>query len=141
MIDGWLFAQCAYAFCNLGIKYSTLDCQAFVERVLLALGIKCNYRGSNDMFRNMCNVTMTKSECIKQFGKIPDGALLFTIKHDGKEPSRYKDGFNAAHVGINTNRGYGAAESSTGGVKQCRNSLSKWTHVGLCKYINYGDAE
>ena len=54
MIDGEQFAQCAYAFCGLGIKYSTLDCQGFIERVLLACGVKCNYLGSNDMFRNMC---------------------------------------------------------------------------------------
>jgi len=135
MIDGPQFAQCAYAFCGLGIKYSTLDCQGFVERVLLALGVKCNYLGSNDMFRNMCSETMEKSECIRRYGKIPDGALLFVVKHDGKEPKRYKDGFNAAHVGICTNKGYGAAESSAGGVKQCR--LTKWTHVGLCKYITY----
>lgn len=135
MIDGPQFAQCAYAFCGLGIKYSTLDCQGFVERVLLALGVKCNYLGSNDMFRNMCSETMEKSECIRRYGKIPDGALLFVVKHDGKEPKRYKDGFNASHVGICTNKGYGAAESSAGGVKQCR--LTKWTHVGLCKYITY----
>ena len=135
MIDGPQFAQCAYAFCGLGIKYTTLDCQGFVERVLLALGVKCNYLGSNDMFRNMCSVTMEKSECIRRYGKIPDGALLFVVKHDGKEPKRYKDGFNASHVGICTNKGYGAAESSVGGVKQCR--LTKWTHVGLCKYITY----
>ena len=135
MIDGPQFAQCAFAFCGLGIKYSTLDCQGFVERVLLALGVKCNYLGSNDMFRNMCSETMEKSECIRRYGKIPDGALLFVVKHDGKEPKRYKDGFNASHVGICTNKGYGAAESSAGGVKQCR--LIKWTHVGLCKYITY----
>lgn len=137
MIDGEQFAQCAYAFCGLGIKYSTLDCQGFVERVLLACGVKCNYLGSNDMFRHMCTETMTRDDCIRRFGKIPGGALLFTVKHDGKEPGRYHDGFNAAHVGINTNRGRGAAESSTGGVKQCSNALSKWTHVGLCKYIEY----
>lgn len=135
MIDGPQFAQCAYAFCGLGIKYSVLDCQGFVERVLLALGINCNYLGSNDMFRNMCSVTMEKSEFIRRFGKIPDGALLFVVKHDGKEPSRYKDGFNASHVGICTNKGYGAAESSAGGVKQCKQT--KFTHVGLCKYITY----
>ena len=135
MIDGPQFAQCAFAFCGLGIKYSVLDCQGFVERVLLALGVKCNYLGSNDMFRNMCSETMEKSECIRRYGKIPDGALLFVVKQDGKEPKRYKDGFNAAHVGICTNKGYGAAESSAGGVKQCR--LTKFTHVGLCKYIAY----
>lgn len=137
MIDGSSFAQCAYAFCGLGIKYSVLDCQAFVERVLLACGTRCNYLGSNDMYRHMCTETMTRDQCIRRYGKIPDGALLFTVKRDGKEPARYKDGINAAHVGINTNRGLGAAESSSGGVKQCRNSLSKWTHVGLCKYIDY----
>ena len=139
MIDGSRFAQCAYAFCGLGISYKTLDCQGFVERVLFACGVSCNYKGSNDMFRNMCTETMTKDECLHRFGKIPDGALLFTVKYDGKEPKRYKDGFNAAHVGINTNKGLGAAESSAGGVKQCRNSLGKWTHVGLCKYIEYGE--
>lgn len=135
MIDGEQFAQCAYAFCGLGIKYSTLDCQGFVERVLLALGVVCNYRGSNDMFRNLCYETMTKADCIKRYGKIPNGALLFVVKHDGKEPSRYKDGFNASHVGICTNKGRGAAESSIGGVKQC--TLTKWTHVGLCAFIDY----
>lgn len=136
-IDGSAFAQCAYAFCGLGIPYSKLDCQGFVERVLLALGVKCNYLGSNDMFRNMCTEILTRSECYAKYGKIPDGALLFVVKHDGKEPKRYTDGINAAHVGINTNRGTGAAESSTGGVKQCSNRLAKWNYVGLCKYIEY----
>ena len=45
----------------IGIPYSKLDCQAFVEQVLRDLGVRkpdgsvYNWRGSNSMFRNFIN--------------------------------------------------------------------------------------
>ena len=140
---GLIFAQTAYSYRTSGIPYNKLDCQAFVEQVLRDCGINKNWRGSNDMWRNALDWRGTVDECIADLGAIPAGAWLFTIKHDGGEDkSRYHDGINAAHVGIYTGMGKGAMHSSTGGVAECAFPDSKrWTHVGLCKYINYFDNE
>lgn len=87
----------------LGIPYSTLDCQAFVEKCLSEIGIRENLPGSNAWFRHM-TWTGTPEECKRSFGKIPPGAFLFILEHDGNEPEKYKpDGIgNASHIGIFT---------------------------------------
>lgn len=63
----------------IGIPYSTLDCQAFVERVLSDAGYKYNWRGSNHIWRAAVN---TRTE-ITDYNSIPAGAAVFTIKNDG----------------------------------------------------------
>lgn len=133
------FAEQAYSYRDSNIPYSRLDCQAFIEQVLKDCGIDYNWRGSNDMWRNAGSWKGTIEECEKQFGSIPMGVWLFTIKHDGKEDkTRYKDGINAAHVGIYTGLGQGAMHSTTGGVQQCKfPDKKRWTHCLLCKYIDY----
>ncbi len=87
----------------LGVPYSTLDCQAFVEKCLSEIGIRVNLPGSNAWFRHM-TWTGTPEECKASFGKIPPGAFLFILERDGKEPEKYKpDGIgNASHIGIYT---------------------------------------
>lgn len=87
----------------LGVPYSTLDCQAFVEKCLSEIGIRENLPGSNAWYRHM-TWTGTPEECKRSFGKIPPGAFLFILEHDGKEPEKYKpDGIgNASHIGIYT---------------------------------------
>lgn len=91
----------------LGIPYSTMDCQAFVERCLKDIGIDENLPGSNAWYRRMTWVG-TPEECKRSFGKIPEGAFLFILKQDGKEPEKYRsDGIgNASHIGIYTGMGY-----------------------------------
>lgn len=87
----------------LGVPYSTMDCQAFVEAALKEIGINENLPGSNAWYRHMTWVG-TPEECKASFGKIPPGAFLFILKKDGKEPEKYKpDGIgNASHIGIYT---------------------------------------
>lgn len=87
----------------LGVPYSTMDCQAFVEAALKEIGINENLAGSNAWYRHMTWVG-TPEECKASFGKIPPGAFLFILERDGKEPEKYKpDGIgNASHIGIYT---------------------------------------
>lgn len=139
MICAGDFAKKAYDYRSSGIPYSQLDCQAFVERVLSDCGERHDWKGSNHMWRSALSWRGTLEECKKEYGVIPAGAFLFVVKNDGGERLRgYNDNDgNAAHVGIYTGLGSGAMESTTGGVQECKN-MKKWTHVGLCKYINYG---
>ena len=104
----------------LGRKYTEMDCQAFVERCLRDVGIHLNLAGSNAWYRKMSWVG-TPEECRAQFGGIPNGAFLFILEQDGKEPAKYrKDGIgNASHMGIKTGRGDGAMRT-----KQSSNSLT-----------------
>lgn len=116
----------------IGIKYEELDCQAFVERVLHDCGIRRNWRGSNDMWRNAVH-SRTQLD-----GEDPQpGAWVFTIKTDGGEDrSRYKDGINAAHVGIYLGNGR-VIHSTTGGVQWDSLSSNRWTHYALANDIDY----
>ena len=90
----------------MGIPYSKLDCQAFIEKALSVGGINKNLPGSNAWYR-LCKSegwVGTPEECIKRFGIIPVGAFLFILSNNGKEPKRYKtDGIgNVSHIGIYT---------------------------------------
>ena len=68
----------------LGTPYSEMDCQAFVERCMADVGYDRNLAGSNAWFRAM-TWTGTPEECVAEFGQVPNGALLFILKQDGKE--------------------------------------------------------
>ena len=140
MIDNYAFAEQAYSYRDSGIPYSKLDCQAFVERVLADCGVKRNWKGSNDMWRNALTWKGTVDEAIEKFGTIPPGAWLFTWADDGGEKKRgYHDDLgNAKHVGIFTGKGKGAMHSSTGGVQQCAfPDPERWNRVGLAMDIDY----
>lgn len=95
-------AGCRY----LGVPYSEMDCQAFVEKCLRDCGIDMNLAGSNAWYRFVMQNGWTGSpeECKKEYGRIPPGAFLFILKQDGGEPGKYKgDGIgNASHIGIYT---------------------------------------
>lgn len=99
-----LIAKAAPAY--LGVPYSKLDCQAFVEQCLDDIGISKNLAGSNTWYREIMNHgwTGTPEECWKKYGKIPRGAFLFILKQDGGEPEKYRDDGigNASHIGIYT---------------------------------------
>ena len=86
-------------------KPNDFDCQDFVEHMMQNVGINENLPGSNAWYRKMTWVG-TPEDCIKKFGSIPKGALLYILKQDGKEPEKYKaDGIgNASHIGVKTGR-------------------------------------
>ena len=130
----------------LGRPYSEMDCQKFVEKCMSDCGMYKDLPGSNAWFREM-TWTGTPEDCVRKFGQIPKGALLFILEHDGKEPAKYRgDGIgNASHIGIVTHRNDGAIHSSSS--KGCV-ATSKfndktipnggWNRIGLWDQFNYG---
>lgn len=141
MVNHQAYAQAAPQSGLIGTPYEKMDCQAFVEKTLALVGIKRNWIGSNDMWRNALSWKGTIDECIAKHGSVPPGAWLFTIKHDGKEPSYYTDGVNASHVGLYVGD-YGekpVMHSTTGGVQWGSfPDPKRWTHVGFEKDIEFG---
>lgn len=163
--DALIRAGCKY----LGTPYSTIDCQAFVEKALSDCGNRTNLAGSNAWYRRM-TWTGTPEECRTKFGSIPAGAFLFILKASGNEPERYKgDGIgNASHIGIYTamsgrqmvaaataagnevasswDFGDGAIHSSSSRAHVATSTFSGhtipggWNRVGLWKEIDYGPA-
>ena len=105
MVNGNELARvgCKY----MGTPYSTMDCQAFVERCLKDCGLKKDLPGSNAWYREVMTHGWIGSpeECKSKYGFIPAGAFLFILEFDGKEPAKYQgDGVgNASHIGIFTN--------------------------------------
>lgn len=152
----------------LGVPYSKLDCQAFVEKCMKDAGISENLPGSNAWYRKMTWVG-TPDECKKKFGEIPHGAFLYILKPSGGEPEKYKpDGIgNASHIGIYTgmsgaemcdiaigdgngdadryNHGNGAIHSSSSRGCVCTSTFAGkainggWNRIGLWDRISYGD--
>ena len=130
----------------IGRSYEEMDCQAFVERCMKDCGLREDLAGSNAWFRQM-TWTGTPEECVRIFGQIPKGALLFILEHDGKEPAKYrKDGIgNASHIGIVIHRHEGAIHSShsRGGVcysvfKDKTIPNGGWNRIGLYDRFDYG---
>ena len=129
----------------VGIPYSKLDCQAFVEQVLKDLGVRksdgsvYNWRGSNSMWRNFISWRGSIKECKEKFGDIPVGAFVFIIKYDGGEKEKgYNDDLgNASHVGLYLGTSPKPCMDSQGnrGVDYC--SLNVFTHVGLMSMVDY----
>lgn len=152
------FAQTAYdvAVSSTGlndnrdpvIRYTDMDCQAFVENVLSRLGTKKNWSGSNAIWRDLA-WRGTPEEAKKLFGSVPVGALLFIWTEDtsGCKAKYQRDGQgNAEHVGVYTALGKGAAHSSSSRRGVCQSKFvgrmipnGGWNRVGLLKIIDYGD--
>ena len=145
MINGKALAEAGFSY--LGVSYSKMDCQAFVEQCLRDCGLEKNLAGSNAWFREVRNhgTIMTPEECVRQLGTVPSGAFLFILAQDGGEPEKYrKDGLgNASHIGIATGRGEGAIHSSAsrGCVAESRfrnKTISGgWNRVGLWDRVSY----
>ena len=126
--------------------YEQLDCQAFVEAVLKAVGIRkpdgsvYNWTGSNSMYRNYYSWRGTIDECIRKFGYLPEGAFVYVWKESG-QPSGYKDGLgNFSHVGIYC--GNNVVRDSTRSTKTTRNgvgtrTLDGFTYCSLFTGIDY----
>ena len=129
----------------LGRPYSEMDCQAFVEKCMKDVGIGENLPGSNAWYRTM-TWTGTPEDCVRLFGEVPRGALLYILKQDGKEPEKYRhDGIgNASHIGICTRRNDGAIHSSSSKGCVCRSKFQQksisggWNRVGLWDRFDYG---
>lgn len=131
MITGRDVARAAVNSGLLGTPYSKLDCQAFVEEVLKDVGIKHNYRGSNDMWRNLVHDRQPIAG-----NDVPEGALAFIVRYDGGEVKRgyHDDMHNATHVAIVIGDGK-VMESTTGGVQY--GNLSRFTFFGLINGVDY----
>jgi hypothetical protein len=139
-------------FQYIGIPYSELDCQAFVEKCLSDCGIKKNLPGSNAWYREVAKNGWvgTPEECVAMYGTVPKGAFLFILKQDGGEPEKYKpDGIgNASHIGIVTGEGKGAIHSSSSRGCVCESEFHNktvknggWNRVGLWNAVDYGTPE
>lgn len=145
MVTGEAYAKQAVNGGYIGIPYSELDCQGFVEKVLADCGVrkpdgkKYNWRGTNSMWRNYYQWRGTRQEAIEKFGLIPEGAWLFHMEQDGGEiPLGYNDGLgNFKHVGIYLGDPHGSIHSTTGGVQFLKYPDKRWTHVMLPDMLDY----
>jgi hypothetical protein len=134
----------------LGTPYSEMDCQKFVEKCMADCGFHKDLAGSNAWYRECIRNgwTGTPEECVRKYGGVPKGALLFIHAFDGGEEKRgYHDGLgNASHIGIKTGRNDGAIHSSasrkcvaTSTFKDKTIPNGGWNRVGLLNYFNYGN--
>lgn len=146
MVTGEQFAKQAIDGGYIGIPYSKLDCQGFVERVLADCGIRkpngtvYDWRGSNSMYRNFQQWRGSIKECESTFGSLPIGCLLYTRKTDGGEKEKgYNDNLgNFAHVGIYLGEPHGVIHSTTGGVQWGKYPDKRWNYCSLLAMLEYG---
>lgn len=149
-VDGGKLGSVGFEY--LGVPYSEMDCQAFVEKCLADCGLKKDLPGSNAWYREVLSHGWvgTPEECVSMYGKVPPGAFLFILEHDGKEPAQYQgDGIgNASHIGICTGtQGAGAIHSSSsrGCVAESKFKGKTipnggWNRVGLWDEVDYNGA-
>ena len=146
MIDGNKLGEAGFRY--LGVPYSQMDCQKFVEQCLKDCGCSKDLAGSNAWYREVLKngTIMSPEECVRQLGCVPKGAFLFIHSFDGGEPAKYKnDGIgNASHIGLCTiPRGEGAIHSSStrGCVAESKFRQKTinggWNKVGLWNQVNY----
>lgn len=146
MLTGEQFAKQAIDGNYIGIPYSKLDCQGFVERVLSDCGIRkengtvYDWRGSNSMYRNYQSWHGSIKDCEKIYGVLPIGCLVYTRKTDGGEKEKgYTDGLgNFVHVGIYLGEPHGVIHSTTGGVQWGKYPDKRWNYCSLLSMIDYG---
>lgn len=138
------YAQRALSASYDGYKYSQVDCQGFVEKVLSDAGVRnsdgksYNWRGSNHIWRD----ALSKKFNITDIDDIPPGALVFTLSYDGGEKERgYNDNEgNAKHVGIYCGNGivrHSTKTSTKDGVQTDKITSKRWTHYGLLSCLDY----
>ena len=135
----------------LGRSYEEMDCQAFVEKCMADVGYRRDLGGSNSWYRECIKNgwTGTPEECMKQFGSVPKGALLFILEAVGpKTPAKFRnDGIgDVTHMGIVTGRNDGAIHSSssrgcvaTSKFKGKTIPNGGWNRVGLLSVFDYGN--
>ena len=147
MVEGNALGDAGFKY--LGVPYSQMDCQAFVEKCLSDCGCKKDLAGSNAWYREVSQNGWVGSpeECVEMLGCVPKGAFLFIQAFDDGEPAKYKgDGYgNASHIGIVTMpRGEGAIHSSAsrGCVAESKFAGKTiknggWNKVGLWNQVSY----
>ena len=135
----------------LGRSYDEMDCQAFVEKCMADVGYRRDLGGSNSWYRECIKNgwTGTPEECMKQFGSVPKGALLFILEAVGpKTPAKFRnDGIgDVTHMGIVTGRNDGAIHSSssrgcvaTSKFKGKTIPNGGWNRIGLLSAFDYGN--
>lgn len=144
MLRAEAYAQRALSAAYDGYKYSDVDCQGFIEKVLSDAGVKkpdgkrYNWRGSNHIWRE----ALSEKAEITDINSIPAGALVFTVAYDGGEKERgYNDEEgNAKHVGIYCGSGvvrHSTKTSAADGVQQDKIASKRWTHFGLLSCLDY----
>ena len=134
----------------LGRSYEEMDCQALVERMMAAVGYRRDLGGSNSWYRECRSNgwTGTPEECLREFGSIPKGALLF-IREDvsASTPGKFRDDGigDITHMGVKTGRGDGAIHSSHSKGCVCTSKFKDrtipnggWNRVGLLNVFSYG---
>ena len=137
----------------LGRSYEEMDCQAFVEKCMADCGYRRDLGGSNSWYRECvkCGWTGTPEECVKEFGAVPKGALLFIREEvSASTPGKFRgDGIgDITHMGIKTGRGDGAIHSSRSEGKVAESRFKDktvpnggWNRVGLLEDFEYGEVE
>ena len=124
----------------LGRSYEEMDCQALVERMMAAVGYKRDLGGSNSWYRECIKNgwTGTPEECLREFGSVPKGALLF-IREDvsASTPGKFRDDGigDITHMGVKTGRGDGAIHSK---FRDRTIPNGGWNRVGLLNVFFYG---
>lgn len=147
-IDAVAFSWAGDKF--LGQRYEDIDCQKLVEKMMAEVGLRMDLGGSNSWYREITRNgwTGTPEECVRVFGCVPKGAILFILGDVGPgTPERFRhDGVgDATHMGVKTGRGAGAIHSSKsrGGVvdSEFRDRTvpnGGWNRVGLYNRFDYG---
>ena len=123
-----------------------MDCQKFVERCMVDVGLRMDLSGSNAWYREMEWVG-TPEECKARFGCVPKGAILFILEAVSRStPEKYRnDGIgDATHMGIKTGQGKGAIHSSKSRGGVCESEFRDktipnggWNRVGLYGKFDY----
>ena len=144
MLRADAYAQRALSPSYNSFKYSQIDCQGFIEKVLADAGVRkadgksYNWKGSNHIWRSalFCKYRIT------DVNDIPAGALVFTLAYDGGEKERgYNDDEgNAKHVGIYCGAGivrHSTKTDSADGVQTDKITSKRWTHYGLLSCLDY----
>ena len=126
----------------LGIPHSKLDCQAAVDKALALVGVKVNYRGSNDMWRNMVHDRYWIYDYRNKYGSLTPGMICFTLKNDGSEKKRgyYDDMGAAVHVGIILDNDT-AFQSASRGTEIITIGKTTFNQVAYCNLIDYIDIQ
>ena len=134
----------------LGRSYDEMDCQALVERMMAAVGYRRDLGGSNSWYRECMKNgwTGTPEECLREFGSVPKGALLFIREEvSASTPGKFRDDGigDITHMGVKTGRGDGAIHSSHSKGCVCTSKFKDrtipnggWNRVGLLNVFSYG---
>lgn len=147
MVNGNKLGEVGFKY--LGVPYSEMDCQAFVEKCLADCGKRIDLAGSNAWYREVMQHGWvgTPEECVKNLGCVPAGAFIFILEYNGKEPPKYRDDGigNASHIGLCTgDKGKGGIHSSASRGCVAESEFhgktipnGGWNRVGLWDQVEY----